>query len=386
MTLRKAAILDGTFAEKYDNRIRAIPLKSGSDVSLAGAWQRYLQCGDRPRFCESTGHQYELQFGKFVRWLQSSNPNVKHIGGVTKFMARGFLSYLETDEKCSSGTYNKYVDLLKTVFHFLKAEAGVNADNPWEEIKHRKKLVNHRKDFTVQEQRMILEKSSGRMRTLFYLGFYTGQRLVDCCTIKWEQFDFENNVVKVIPMKTRNTSGLEVKLSLHPDFRRHIEEIRMNQSGQFSGYVLPDIASWYRRDRAFLVTKIQEFLSSCGIQIHKEGTGHKGTRAVPVYGFHSCRHTFVTLCQNAGTPDRVIASIVGESYRLYSHVDQESRRKAVSTLPSATDVGDNGVPYNQAPATLSETSLSDSDLESLFIRVQAERHRRGIDHLNSKVA
>jgi len=315
--------------------------------------------------------------------MQSHSPNVKHVGGVTKVMARGFLSHLETKENCSSGTYNKYVDLLKTVFHYLKVEAGVTAENPWEGIKHRKKLVNHRKDFTVQEQRMILEKSSGWMRTLFYIGFYTGQRLVDCCTIKWEQFDFENNMVKVIPMKTRNSSGLEVELSLHPDFRKHVEDLKSNQGGQVSGCVLPEVAARYRRDRASLVTKIQEFILSCGIQIHKEGTGGKGIRAVPVYGFHSCRHTFVTLCQNAGTPDRVIASIVGESYRLYSHVDRESRKKAVSTLPSATDAGDNGVPYNQAPLTLSVSSLSDIDLESMFIRIQAERQLRGTDHHNS---
>ena len=94
----------------------------------------------------------------------------------------------------------------------------------------------------------------------------------------------------------------------------------------------------------------------------------------------------MTLCQNSGTPDRVIASIVGESYRLYSHVDRESRRKAVATLPSASDTQDNGVPYNQAPLTLSVSILSDMDLESMFTRIQAERHRRGIDINNSKVA
>ena len=57
-------------------------------------------------------------------------------------------------------------------------------------------------------------------------------------------------------------------------------------------------------------------------------------------GFHSLRHSFVSLCANAGVPLAAVQAIVGHSSpamtRHYSHLGIEAARGAVAALPAVT--------------------------------------------------
>src|SRR6267154_1030762 len=57
--------------------------------------------------------------------------------------------------------------------------------------------------------------------------------------------------------------------------------------------------------------KVQSHFKTCGIKLHKRGTGTDGRRAVVEVGFHSLRHTFVSLCRESNAPLAVVESIVG---------------------------------------------------------------------------
>jgi hypothetical protein len=94
-------------------------------------------------------------------------------------------------------------------------------------------------------------------------------------------------------------------------------------------------------------------MKACGITTHKPGTGKKGKRAIIEVGFHSLRHTFVSLCRASNAPLSVVESIVGHSNpsmtRHYTHVGELAAGRAVAALPSV--MGD--APEPEKPDTRS---------------------------------
>jgi hypothetical protein len=74
-------------------------------------------------------------------------------------------------------------------------------------------------------------------------------------------------------------------------------------------------------------------------------------------GFHSLRHTFVSLCRESNAPLAVVESIVGHSSpamtRHYTHVGELAAGQAVALLPSVM-----GQAVPTAPAVNMESILS----------------------------
>jgi hypothetical protein len=119
-------------------------------------------------------------------------------------------------------------------------------------------------------------------------------------------------------------------------------------------YVLPETATLYQQDTSALTKKTQDHFEACGVQTHKPGTGfenvegedgngkekHTGKRAVVEVGFHSLRHTFVSLCREANAPLSVVEAIVGHANpamtRHYTHTSEAAAGAAVAALPDVT--------------------------------------------------
>jgi hypothetical protein len=70
----------------------------------------------------------------------------------------------------------------------------------------------------------------------------------------------------------------------------------------------------------------------------EEKVVNTGKRAVVEVGFHSLRHTFVSLCRESNAPLSVVEAIVGHSNpamtRHYTHVSELAAMHAVNALPS----------------------------------------------------
>jgi len=104
----------------------------------------------------------------------------------------------------------------------------------------------------------------------------------------------------------------------------------------------------YLKDTPAMSKRIQDHFESCGVKTLCRGTG-KGTgkRAVVEVGFHSLRHTFVSLCRESNAPLAVVEAIVGHSNpamtRHYTHVSEVAAASAVNGLP-AVIMGDTPPP------------------------------------------
>jgi hypothetical protein len=101
-------------------------------------------------------------------------------------------------------------------------------------------------------------------------------------------------------------------------------------------YVLPETAALYNHRTDMVTDLIQRHFKTCGITLHKPGTGTEGKRAVIEVGFHSLRHSFVSMCRESNAPLAVVESIVGHSNpsmtRHYSHVGELAAGRAVALL------------------------------------------------------
>ena len=130
---------------------------------------------------------------------------------------------------------------------------------------------------------------------------------------------------------------------------------------QRTGFVLPEIAEEYEdRDRrqSNISKRIQMHFRSCGIATNEPGTGskyhyegkrkvyEKTARAIVRVGFHSLRHTWVSLHAMSGTPQAIIQNSVGHTNPAmtahYTHTSVEAARRISSALdlPQLADVID----------------------------------------------
>ena len=370
MSLIRADLIRGLRPEK-----QTFGCAGKGKIRLGEVWDVFLKSKSRPRSGDDTLFMYSCQFGRFVKWVKKNHPEVTCLADVSTNVAWGFMDHLENEEMVSPGTYNKYIDTLKRTYRYAVDDKG-SAPTPWDDVRRLKGGQNRRKEFTEAELNKLLNKATSWIRTLFILGLYTGQRLRDCCNLRWEQVLFDTSLIKVIPNKTKDSSGLDVELPMHKDLREHLKDLYVRAGSPSSGYVLAEVARRYGHLPAEVSRDIQDFITSCGFETHREGTGTKDVRAVVQYGFHSLRHSFVSICLRSEKVNReVIRSIVGDSYLLYNHVNTASKRTAVDLMPSM-----NAMKGSKKRKVVKKEflALSDDELQKKLAELSLEMERRKV--------
>lgn len=305
-------------------------------LTITDAWQSFVASPNRPDSGPETLQQYSFQFNRFARWMKETHPTTTAMRDVTKEIAQEYASHLQ-GKGVAAGTFTKHVRLLHLVFATVADKARLTA-NPWikDNITRRKAPPQSRRELTFAELRTVCESAKGELRPLLALGIYTGLRLGDCCTLRWCEVDLTLGFIRRLPNKTAR-KGASVKIPLHTTLRAILKEIHKAKRGE---YVVPELAALYTSRKRYLITdRIQGHFKTCGITTQKPGTG-EGTdhRAVVDVGFHSFRHSFVSICRAANVPLSVVESLVGHSNpamtRHYTHTSEEAALAAMSSLPS----------------------------------------------------
>jgi integrase len=304
--------------------------------------------------------------------MKTAHPQVKALRDVTPDMAGEYIVHLGSEGK-SPNTINKYLNLLTLVFRVLKDKARLTV-NPWEGIQ-RKTLVTHgRRELTIEELRRVCAAADGELRLLLALGLYTGLRLGDCATLRWGEVDLIRGRITRIPNKTGRRNPHPVIVPIHASLRAILEE---TPSSKRHGYVLPESAEIYARRSDTLTDRVQRLFEACEITTHKPGTGFEiqigedgkktkvstGNRASVEVGFHSLRHSFVSLCRASDVPLSVVESIVGHSNpsmtRHYTHTGDAAALAAVSSLPSLKAEDTKALPPAQSPRLIDASMVSE---------------------------
>ena len=315
-------------AEGVRGRLRELE-KSRPALKLADAWEAYMDAPERSRRIGEKRLAYcESRLARLVAFMAHRFPKVREMRELNREHAAAFLA--DIDDR-SNATINAYVDLFRRVWAVLAESDEARLDgNPWEKIKRRRVEAFSRLALTPLELELVCGYVTGELRLLFAVGIYTGLRLGDCALLKWQEVDTARRVICVVPRKTRHTSGAGVIIPMHPALLLMLQETERDASG----YVMPELAELYERNPFAVTLRIGRVFKACGIETTIPA--EKG-RAHTVVGFHSLRHTFVSLAANAGAPLALIQSIVGHSStamtRHYFHESEAALAGAVALLP-----------------------------------------------------
>jgi len=308
-------------------------------VALAASWQAFKDSPRRRDASDATMRQYGFQWQAFIDWCANNHTALETLPQLTPEIGDRYAAHLAT-RGLSTGTYNKHIRLCRMVCKVLQARMD-DRPNPFIGIGSKVELQNSRKEFSRDKLQALCDAATGELKSLLFLGIYTGQRLGDCCLLKWDQIDLKAGIVIIEPRKTkRRAISKAIRLPIVPSLRATFE---MTPKGERTGYVLPTMADKYLRDITYVTDDLQRFFKANGVQLYVEGTGKgsgkggKRKRAVLQYGFHSLRHTTVTLLQEQGVAAAVIREIVGHHSTAvtdrYTHIGDDVIAAGMAKLP-----------------------------------------------------
>lgn len=305
-------------------------------LPLADAWQTYTSPAYEPDCGTANLKRYKSHFDALTEWLADTHSGITKLNEINTAVALEFSAYISS--KFGPNTFNKYMNFLCRFYKTLK-EPGAIEINPWtSDLIKRKRLTgktNSKREFTLQELKTLLENCQGDEHTLHAIGAFTGMRLGDCATLKWSEIDLDRCIITRTPNKTKHTSGERIKIGIPPYLFGILSDIPLPKR---KGYVLPDIHKLYETDQAALSRKIQAHFIKCGIETVQAGTG-EGTkkRAIVDVGFHSYRHTYVSLHAMAGTPMAHVQQLAGHSNPAmtdhYTHISDAAVIQYAQALP-----------------------------------------------------
>ena len=280
----------------------------------------------------STMEIYSYWWEAFSRWLADKHPAAVTLRDVSADIAKDYAAHLKR-RGVSKKTFNAHRAILLQVFKAL-AKAASLPSNPWQEIarfKLKNQKAQSRRVLTNDELRNVCTSATGELRTLLAIGLYLGARLGDAVTLQWRNVDLRKMQVEYKQRKT----GREITLPLHPALAAMLAETRVADR---HGYITPELAKLYlEKGVRYVTNRVQYHFQKCGLKTTRAGSGVRD--AVDV-GFHSLRHTAVTLLREAGVPSSVTMAIVGHTstatHDLYTHIGESALKQAMAALPSVT--------------------------------------------------
>jgi len=305
-------------------------------LTIADSWENFMKAGNRRDIAPSTLKIYRYYWNRFLKWLADHHPNVKQLRDVSFEICEDYKTHLTRERNVTGKTFNEHRAFLRTFFNVLADKAKLDL-NPWVAITRKKHTSKGRDPLTTEELVKVCRTAEGELRIMLALGLYLGARMGDAATLDWGNVDLRKPFVRYTPRKLANLNAPPVlEIPMHPSLCTVLREI---PTAERKGHLTPVMAKLYLEKGPYAVSAIvQKHFLNCGLTTTKDGTG---VRKLVSRGFHSLRHSAVSIMREAGAAQTTSQAVVGhnsaEIHELYSHVDSEAMRRAVNTLPAFND-------------------------------------------------
>jgi integrase len=250
-------------------------------------------------------------------------------------------------KRVSKSTANHALKVVRVFFAAAERD-GVVSRNVARLVRRERdsKSEQARRAFTLPELKRVLTHCDDEWRSLVLFGLYTGARLGDLATMTWQAVDLQQESINYVSRKT----GRPVSLPMAPPLAVHLGTL---PAGDDPKAPLHPRAFGVMSKTGRVGTLSNQFasiLADAGLiavrthEAKKDGPGRGGQRQRSEVSFHALRHTQVSLLKNAGVSDAVARDIVGHESeavsRLYTHIEDGAKRKALAKLPSLVDDAD----------------------------------------------
>lgn len=176
---------------------------------LAGTYsyidEKDYQKGSFIAFVEILTDQKKGMWIYTLRVIKEYNPNLV-MKDITK----------QEVEKIKAFLIKKYSSLYTSATHFsniksairLAFEQGIIDSNPASLVKNISKGKSSKEYMTIEEIKLIMSvpyKTRYHYKKCALFAFYTGLRISDLLELKWEHIDLQNQIIKKVLFKTRNS-------------------------------------------------------------------------------------------------------------------------------------------------------------------------------------
>ena len=241
------------------------------------------------------------------------------------------------DAELASGKSKRTCNLaLKVVGGAFNAarRQGFIANNPAEALKSLPEQGPEKDTFSAEHIAALLAVATADWKGAILFAFYTGARLLDVATMRWDNIDLPSRLIRFIPLKT----GKLVTIPLHEDLESLLLELPSPDHG--AAFVFPSLAKKSARvsgGEHGLSSTFKRLMKKAGVvgSVAREAKG-KG-RATSSLSFHSLRHSFNSAMANAGVSQEVRQKLTGHSSpemnKIYTHHELDSLRAAIAVLP-----------------------------------------------------
>ncbi len=236
---------------------------------------------------------------------------------ITPLMLENFRAS-RLNEGNTKSTTNRHMALLKKMFN-LAIDWGYLKENPVNKVKLFSEKDNFRERvLTEEEEKRLLDKSSGYVKSIVIIALNTGMRLGEILSLKWSQVDFSSKKIRVEKTKSGKIRFININTPLLNEF------LKLRSSRNQKSYL------FFNTETGKPLTTVKKaFKSACG------RAKIEGLR------FHDLRHTFASRLNAKGVDIETIRSFLGHCditvTQRYTHSNQELRRRAVELLAEKTN-------------------------------------------------
>ena len=196
----------------------------------------------------------------------------------------------------------------------------------------------------LAEINRILAASNEQWEDIASVLTFTGMRSGDCSRLRPQDLDLKGNWLHIISDEGRETkSGLSRKVPIHPRLRPTLERLPRHKRPWL--FTAPPSNRYPAGDHHINTKRLNEYLVALLKKLNIRSGREDG------YTTHSLRHSFETICVNAGIPQRVIDTWLGHASdrsmaSVYYRLSDEDSQRFMLQVPFGTgkpaaDAGDN---------------------------------------------
>lgn len=305
---------------------------------------------------ESSRCNYRKGISEFFKYIKLQG--VERADQVTTEHIVGYIT--QRQQVVRAATISGHQDLIRRFFLWCIEQGAVKRHrNPLPIFRRHRKSTRPRKAFTQEDYERILAYVSkphfevrsglGGMKQIrgaahywqrvVVIAWHTGLRISDIARLTWENVDFDNQLLRVEPLKMRRF-GQVLEIPIEPELMLTLEALRGNENPGYGNenYVLPEFYMAYKFNSSTLRYYFHEVVLRLGLN----------------GSFHSFRHGFVTKLIYAGVSPIVIASMTGhslEQLKTYAHPSLQLKADALAMARPGYQNGNHHHTRHETPAS-----------------------------------
>lgn len=231
------------------------------------------------------------------------------IGRINRKTIADFRKHRHEQKKLTESTVNRDIECLRHILYWAVDE-GILSVNPLSRVRLERERRRKRPVLSIEEEAPLLQAASPHLRAIIIAALDTGMRRGEILNQRWEDVDFNRQLLSVTRSKTPEGEAREIPLT-----ERVLALLSESRAAQgliftFQGKPLHRIKTAW-----------------------KAAIRRAGIRYLP---FHYLRHTYNTRLMEAGVLREVRMALMGhvhgDTHEGYEHIELPLKREAIHKL------------------------------------------------------